>query len=259
MATFVSSLVENQVEINPTLVIVEVMFWGDDLEIDHIVPVFECLPKALDVSNLAPICKECPREKTNQEQPRGARSKIGPRLDRLIGRPERVAEEMTYDLEMEGPNHNYLANNIIVHNSFNEYSGRYTKMKPEFYVPHIDNMRQQTGKPGSYQFNPLRDKKKAARLRSVIEEMGKECWVKYEHLLEQKIAKEVARMVLPVNMYTQFTWSVNLRSLLNFISLRSHETAMYEIRQYSKCIEAVIQPIVPRTMECFEASGRVAP
>jgi thymidylate synthase (FAD) len=143
--------------------------------------------------------------------------------------------------------------------SFNEYSGRYTKMKPEFYVPHVNDMRQQTGKPGSYKFNPLRDKNKASRLRAVIEEQSKECWVKYEALLEQRIAKEVARMVLPVNLYTQFTWSVNLRSLLNFISLRSHETAMYEIRQYSKCIEALIQPIVPRTMECFEANDRVTP
>lgn len=143
--------------------------------------------------------------------------------------------------------------------SFNEYSGRYTKMKPEFYVPALKDMRTQTGKPGTYEFKPMRDPTKAFQLATVIEDMGRECWIKYEALLKKGVAKEVARMVLPVSLYTQFTWSVNLRSLLNFISLRSDKTAMYEIRCYSRTIEQLIQPIIPETMKCFEANGRVAP
>lgn len=143
--------------------------------------------------------------------------------------------------------------------SFNEYSGRYTKMMQQHYIPEQAQMRQQVGKPGGYTFTPLRNQNKAEKLRRIIDEMAHECWIKYETLLEAGLAKEVARMVLPVNMYTQFTWSVNLRSLLNFIALRSSEHAMYEIRAYSKTIELLIQPIVPRTMECFDETGRITP
>lgn len=143
--------------------------------------------------------------------------------------------------------------------SFNEYSGRYTKMMREYYIPEQAQMRQQVGKPGGYTFTPLQDEDKVDRLQYTMDEMAHECWTKYEFLLGEGLAKEVARMVLPVNMYTQFTWSVNLRSLLNFISLRSSEHAMYEIRAYSKTIELLIQPIVPRTMECFDEAGRITP
>jgi thymidylate synthase (FAD) len=143
--------------------------------------------------------------------------------------------------------------------SFNEYSGRYTKMMQEYYVPALPQMRQQVGKPGSYTMTPLRNQDKAGRLRHVMDGIMRDCWVKYETLLEAGIAKEVARMVLPVSMYTQFTWSVNTRSLLNFISLRSDDQAMYEIRAYSKTIEGLIRPIIPRTMECFDEHDRMTP
>lgn len=143
--------------------------------------------------------------------------------------------------------------------SFNEYSGRYTKMKPEFYIPAQKDIRTQTGKPGAYKFEPIGDRAKAAWAEWAIETQSKDCWGAYEQLLDGGVAKELARTVLPLSMYTQFTWSVNLRSLLNFISLRSHETAMYEIRCYSKTIEQLISSIVPVTMECFEKNDRITP
>ncbi len=233
-------------------------FWSDALEIDHIVPVFECLAKALDIKNLAPVCIKCHREKTNIEQPKGSRSKVGPRLDRLIGTPKKVAEEMTYDIEMEGPNHNYLANKIIVHNSYNEYSGRYTKMMKQFYVPTVSQCRSQVGKPGAYSFEPLHENT-AYAVRTLIGSSNEDQWERYETLLELGVAKEVARMVLPVNQYTQFTWSVNLRALFNFISLRSAESAMWEIRMYSQAIEPMIKEIVPHAWAAFEKNGRIAP
>ncbi len=142
--------------------------------------------------------------------------------------------------------------------SYNEYSGRYTKMMSEFYIPEGDQMRTQTGKPGAYVFEPLSGNA-AMGATDVMRDCRDGALQDYECLLDMGVAKEVARMVLPVNIYTQFTWSVNLRSLLNFISLRSHETAMWEIRQYSKMIENLVHPIVPRTIECFEEAGRVTP
>jgi thymidylate synthase (FAD) len=83
--------------------------------------------------------------------------------------------------------------------------------------------------------------------------------MEYQGLLDKGVAKDVARFVLPVNIYTQFSWVVNLRSLFNFISLRSHFTAMWEIRQYSQVLETHVKSVVPVAWEAFEASGRIVP
>lgn len=140
--------------------------------------------------------------------------------------------------------------------SYNEYSGRYSKMISDFYIP--DNVRSQVGKPGSYKFEPLPE-----NLVSLVQnDMGTVCeqtWAKYETYLKMGVAKEVARMVLPVNIYTSFTWTVNLRALFNFISLRSAENAMWEIRQYSQTIEKAIRPTVPVAYDAFVKSGRITP
>jgi len=142
--------------------------------------------------------------------------------------------------------------------SYNEYSGRYSKMMEEFYVPELENIRTQSGKPGSYTFAPTAVHLQQAG-QHVLRVNSEKSWDQYVELLEQGTAKEVARMVLPVNFYTQFTWVINLRSLLNFISLRSAENAMWEIRQFSHEIENLIYPVVPVAYDTFVKNGRVAP
>ncbi len=142
--------------------------------------------------------------------------------------------------------------------SYNEYSGRYSKMHSDFYIPELKQMRSQKGKPGAYTFEEL-PVHLAQNAQTLLELNQNESWDHYEALLESGVAKEVARMVLPVNIYTQFTCVINLRSLLNFISLRSDEAAMWEIRQYSQNIEQLIQPIVPIAFEAFLKNKRIAP
>jgi thymidylate synthase (FAD) len=142
--------------------------------------------------------------------------------------------------------------------SYNEYSGRYSKMINEFYVPDAEQIRSQTGKPGNYTYEPM-DPEDAHGVQTEMRESGRRAFRLYENLLEDGVAKEVARMILPVNGYTQWTWTVNLRSLLNFISLRSHKDAMWEISQYSEAIEQLIEPIVPVAYRTFNTFGRVAP
>lgn len=142
--------------------------------------------------------------------------------------------------------------------SFNEYSGRYSKMIEDFYVPSESKVRSQTGKPGAYIFEPV-DFRKARIARLMIKGLSLTAYKVYLLLLKMGVAKEVARIVLPVNYYTQFTWTVNLRSLLNFIELRSSETAMYEIREYSRAIETLISEVVPVTYDAFVKNGRKAP
>src|SRR5436190_8770951 len=93
--------------------------------------------------------------------------------------------------------------------SYNEWSGRYSKMEPEFYVP--DYVRTQVGKPGSYTFEPV-DSVVRQKARAEIEANALRAFATYERLLEEGVAKEVARAVLPLSLYTKYFWSCNPRS-----------------------------------------------
>lgn len=142
--------------------------------------------------------------------------------------------------------------------SYNEMSGRYTELKNEFYIPPLEAMRKQVGKPGAYSFEQM-DKVDAMKAQHAIRNSYSNSWQDYCTMLQSGVAKELARLVLPVGIMTQFTFKTNLRSLLNFISLRSAPNAMAEIRECSQAIETLIKPIVPVAYEAFEKNGRVAP
>jgi thymidylate synthase (FAD) len=140
--------------------------------------------------------------------------------------------------------------------SYNEWSGRYSKMEPEFYVP--DYVRSQVGKPGAYSFEPVEDDVRE-NARREIEENALRAFQAYERMLEQGVAKEVARAVLPLSTYTKYYWSCNPRSLMHFCSLRNHEAAQYEIREYAAAAESFLEKQMPVTHAAFVVSGRVAP
>jgi thymidylate synthase (FAD) len=140
--------------------------------------------------------------------------------------------------------------------SYNEWSGRYSKMEPEFYVPEF--VRTQVGKPGAYRFEPVAGEVRDAARRE-IEENAQRAWEAYERMLEQGVAKEVARAVLPLSTYTKYYWSCNPRSLMHFCSLRNHEAAQYEIRQYAAAAESFLEQQMPITHAAFVANGRLAP
>jgi thymidylate synthase (FAD) len=140
--------------------------------------------------------------------------------------------------------------------AYNEWSGRYSKLEAEFYVP--DFVRTQVGKPGSYSFEPVDDQTRESA-RQEIEENAERAFGTYERLLEQGVAKEVARMVLPLSLYTKYLWSCNPRSLMHFCSLRNHESAQFEIRQYAAAAEGFLERVMPITHEAFVANGRTSP
>lgn len=140
--------------------------------------------------------------------------------------------------------------------SFNEMSGRYTKLEAEFYVPEF--VRTQVGKPGSYTFEPVDERTKEDFLSTASYTYGN-AWRAYEAMLERGVAKELARLFLPVGVYTQFYWTVNARSLMNFLSLRTHETAMFEIRQFADAVEEIFATQMPVTHEAWVANDKVAP
>ena len=142
--------------------------------------------------------------------------------------------------------------------SFNEFSMRYAKATDDFYVPDADDVRSQVGKPGAYSFEPVSpDVAEATReeLRAVYET----AYDTYQRLVDMGVARELARSVIPVGAYTEFYWTVNARSLMNFVSLRAAETAQREIRRYADACEQFLAERMPVTHAAFVAGGRVAP
>jgi thymidylate synthase (FAD) len=142
--------------------------------------------------------------------------------------------------------------------SFNEFSLRYAKATEDFYVPEPEDVRSQVGKPGAYTFETV-EPELADETRDALREVYELAYTTYVRLVEAGVAREVARSVLPVGAYTEFYWTVNARSLMNFVSLRAAETAQREIRRYAEAVERFLEQHMPITYAAFVASGRVAP
>jgi thymidylate synthase (FAD) len=142
--------------------------------------------------------------------------------------------------------------------SFNEFSMRYAKATDDFYVPDADDVRTQVGKPGAYSFEPV-EPELAERTREELRAVYEQAFETYERLVEAGVARELARSVMPVGAYTEFYWTVNARALMNFVSLRAHETAQREIRRYAEAVETFLAETMPVTHAAFVAGGRIAP
>ena len=150
--------------------------------------------------------------------------------------------------------------------SYGEESGRYKVMKPDFYVPLRDRPLIQTGKPGQYVMSPgtpaLHERMETEMINSFLD-----AYKAYESLLEQGVAKEVARGVLPVYLMSSMYASCNARSMMAFLSLRTDEPSaqfpskpMWEIdRLVARRYEAALQMHMPLTWRAFVDNGRVAP
>lgn len=143
--------------------------------------------------------------------------------------------------------------------SYNEQSARYSIIEPEFYVPARDAIRHQVGKPGAYTFERVEDGLLARDVQTDIEQAQLRAYRTYEDLLEQGIAKEVARVVLPVGTYSRMKWTCNLRSLMHFLSLRNSPHAQREIREYAEIVEVLAFQVCPVAMQAFVDNERKAP
>lgn len=142
--------------------------------------------------------------------------------------------------------------------SYNELSGRYTKLENSHWVPQKEDIRTQVGKPGSYTFEPVHDQL-ASEAQKVIADTCDSAWRTYNYLLERGVAKEVARAVLPVGTITEFYATCNARSLMAFLNLRTSEHAQREIRVAAEALETFFAELMPVTHNAFQQNGRVAP
>ena len=135
--------------------------------------------------------------------------------------------------------------------SFNEISGRYVEYKEEFYIPEKLRVPHPQNKQASV-FAEIEDEKEIIKL---YEESIKRSYEVYKELVRRGIAKEICRAVLPLALYTQFYWSVNPRSLMNFLNLRLDEGAQWEIRQYAERITFFFKDKMPWTFSFFLEFG----
>jgi len=139
--------------------------------------------------------------------------------------------------------------------SYNEVSARYTEVKDEFYIPSEFRVQDAHNKQGSVAAAGLDNKK----LRAIYEASVEASYAAYKKLIDAGVAREMARGLLPVCQYTQFYWSVNARSLLNFLSLRQDGHAQKEIRDYADAIAKMFAEKMPWTWEAFNQINKKLP
>jgi thymidylate synthase (FAD) len=149
--------------------------------------------------------------------------------------------------------------------SYNEESGRYRELEPVFYVPDENRDLVQIGKPGHYRFEAG-----TAEQRQLVEDSTmyayRAAYQMYRLMLSEGVAREVARTVLPVGLYSSMYATCNARSLMHFLGLRTtHPEAktpsfpQREIEMVGEQMEAEWAKLMPITYAAFNANGRVAP
>jgi len=133
---------------------------------------------------------------------------------------------------------------------YNEVSARYTALPNEFYYPAPETIGVQA-KSNKQMRDETADNPQAAWAHGAIKAHSEMSYTLYESLLKADVPRELARTVLPLNIYTHFFASVDLHNLFHFLKLRLHEHAQMEIRVYAEAMLKLIEPIVPIAVDAF--------
>ncbi len=242
---------------------------ADELHCHHIVPVWADESKARELNNLTTLCGPCHRSVTGNDLDYVERLGGGPirtewqrrprvswnRLTRTrlvrVERFEYVGIRETYDLEVEGPSHNFIANGIVTHNSVNEYSGRYSLMPLLFYKPDLDHFALQSS-----------DNQQGRRPEAAPKELyvkAIEHWDRiregtsdgYRWMIEEEVARELARIDLPLSTYTQWYWKIDLHNLFHFLTLRADPHAQWEIQEFARVMAGMLKRVAPLSYEAW--------
>ena len=149
--------------------------------------------------------------------------------------------------------------------SYNEESGRYRELKPVFYIPSKERKLVQIGKAGAYTFVDGTPEQYEITVKS-IKETCILAYENYQKMLAAGVAREVARAVLPVTLYSSMYVTMNARALMNFLSLRTSRDGSHfpsypqrEIEMVAEKMEAEFAKLMPITYGAFQKSGRIAP
>jgi thymidylate synthase (FAD) len=149
--------------------------------------------------------------------------------------------------------------------SYNEESGRYRELQPVFYVPSAERKLVQQGRPGKYEFFEGTPEQHKA-VTEAMEDAYRHSYTRYQEMLAEGVAREVARAVLPVGLFSSMYATCNARSLMHFLSLRTKDERakvpsfpQREIEMVAEKMERQWAGLMPLTYEAFNTHGRVAP
>lgn len=134
----------------------------------------------------------------------------------------------------------------------NEYSGRYSEMKDEFYVPELSQVRAQSTSNKQGREEQAFATEDAVRITDGMRSTQEQQYAEYLQLLDTGLAREIARINLPVSNYTEWYWKIDLHNLFHFLRLRIDSHAQYEIRVYASAMAEIVKQIVPFAWEAFE-------
>ena len=134
----------------------------------------------------------------------------------------------------------------------NEVSGRYSIMKDEFYVPETKDIEPQSKDNKQGRSDQPFDEAKAKEIQAALEKGQKDSYESYSELLDTGLAREVARINLPLSLYTEFYWQMDLNNLFRFLKLRLDGHAQYEIRQYAQVMLELVRKVCPMAVASFE-------
>ena len=136
--------------------------------------------------------------------------------------------------------------------SYNEMSGRYTVLPDLYYIPSVDRLlaaKQSTkNKQGSEEGLSLQQ---ANAIRRILDTTYTNCRDTYQRFIDMDVAREIARLVIPVSQYSRMRAHANLRNWFHFLTLRTHPAAQWEIRQYANIVSDILKERFPRTHELF--------
>lgn len=160
-------------------------------------------------------------------------------------------EQVVFTFHAKVPN--FVMKQILRHRtfSFNEYSQRYSEVSNDYYIPEEWRKQGTTNHQGSGE--PLKCGSNAIVEQEYIEAI-EESLNNYQNMIDNEIAKEMARIVLPSSIYTEFYFTVNLRNLLHFLELRLHEHTQLETRVFAEAINKILHslPELKWTIEIFD-------
>jgi thymidylate synthase (FAD) len=134
----------------------------------------------------------------------------------------------------------------------NEVSGRYSVMKDEFYVPAAGTIAQQNPDNKQGRAAEALPENEASPYIARMESAQKAAYAEYSELIEAGLARELARIDLPLSLYTEWYWQIDLHNLFRFIQLRLDPHAQYEIREYARVILEITRAVAPAACSSFE-------
>lgn len=253
---------------------------NEKLTLHHIDPVWNNKDKAYSEDNLTTLCKKCHAKlhalhldleflrrycgKTIKnffddyhvpiflpEKPTAKGHKLVTKYSRVKS-IRYVGKEETYDISVAGEWKNFIANGFVVHNSYNEESGRYKKLDPLYYLPELSRIKKQStfNKQGS---GDVLDESDSQEFRVEWLKEQEDFEFQYNYLIDDKgVANELARLNMPVSHYSTFIVTGNLLNWFRFLQLRMAEGAQWEIRQYANIIFDIVKEIYPISTTAFK-------